>query len=242
MFKLIVYYGLIVLLSVFLITPLILQWFLKKVLKKFNFNIKIVGLLTYHNIRMQLRKANTVFQSLNLSIGSITVKKTPKRFAFTICVNKITIQLGYRPLDLFFTGNISNLQRIAANTSDHEQIMQNSEEILNFVREIYLNQPKLKKPSSKGKSNLKSSESKKKSINDNPEFFKQMFVRIILMIVMKLLVVEITECELEVIRLGNLKKNEHPKPMLKLEVTRYLMEFEYQKVTICPLLSTSNMI
>lgn len=226
MIKLIIYYGLIFILSAFLVTPFIVQRLLQKLLKKLNFSIKIAGFFTYQNIKLQVKSANTIFQSVQVSIGSLALKKVPKKLGLAICIEKPVIKLGLRSLDLFFTGNISNLQRMATSDSDHNQIVSNSLEILNFVREIYDYQTK--KPPVKVKNS--SLEKKKKSINDNTVFFKQMFLRLLIMAVMKLLVIEVTDCEFEVFQELDKNKKEEPKSACKFEIGKFDAYFEYQKV------------
>jgi len=190
--------------------------------------MNFAGLFSLQNIRFQINNYTSVFQSLNLDIGSITIKKIPKRLGIAICIRKPTIKLGFKPLDLSLTGNVSNLLRMAMNESGQDLIMKNSLEMLNFVRNLYYHQQKKTSAKKSLTSPLAQQEPKKKSINDNKEFFRQMSIRILVMVVMKLTTIEVTDLHFEIVQVN--AKDYQPKPMFKLQVTKYNMYFEYQKV------------
>jgi len=116
---------------------------------------------------------------------------------------------------------------MAMNESGQDLIMKNSLEMLNFVRNLYYHQQKKTSAKKSLTSPLAQQEPKKKSINDNKEFFRQMSIRILVMVVMKLTTIEVTDLHFEIVQVN--AKDYQPKPMFKLQVTKYNMYFEYQK-------------
>jgi len=229
MLKQIIYYGLILILVFFLAVPFVIQGLLRKILKKFNFRIKIAGFLRYHDISMEILKVNKIFDLTEIKIGQVYIRKNPQKFSFMIYVKDVNIKLGFRSLNFQTVRQFASPQS-GPFTSEAEGNLRviNYQHLFNFIKTTYNNHETLLQ---KGKIDL-SKKSSKVNMNSNREFFKLLFIRIINSLFKKLISVQVDNASLEIIEMttSEIKPGQQiGNSVLKVHVERYSSEYSYLK-------------